>query len=108
MRSANARYSSVLSGLICVITISLVLDRPKDAKHGDYACNVALQLARALKRKPRDIAADNVSMVAAALANPKRVIRKIFATENGARRQSRPTRADARNRSPARKRRRRT
>jgi arginyl-tRNA synthetase len=35
---------------------SIVLDRPNDAQHGDYACNVALQLARVLKRKPRDIA----------------------------------------------------
>lgn len=35
---------------------SIVLDRPKDPQHGDYACNVALQLARALRRAPRDIA----------------------------------------------------
>jgi len=35
---------------------AIVLERPKDAQHGDYACNVALQLARALKRSPRDIA----------------------------------------------------
>jgi arginyl-tRNA synthetase len=35
---------------------SVVLDRPKDTHHGDYACNVALQLARALKRAPHDIA----------------------------------------------------
>src|SRR5687768_18367948 len=35
---------------------SIVLDRPKDAQHGDFACNVALQLARVLKRSPRDIA----------------------------------------------------
>ena len=35
---------------------SIVLERPKDAQHGDYACNVALQLARTLKRAPRDIA----------------------------------------------------
>ncbi|HEX2826394.1 MAG TPA: arginine--tRNA ligase [Burkholderiales bacterium] len=34
----------------------LVLDRPKDAKHGDWACNVAMQLARALKKPPREIA----------------------------------------------------
>ncbi|HYC44552.1 MAG TPA: arginine--tRNA ligase [Burkholderiales bacterium] len=34
----------------------IVIDRPKDPQHGDYACNVALQLARALKRPPRDIA----------------------------------------------------
>jgi len=35
---------------------SVVIDRPKDAQHGDYASNIALQLARTLKRKPRDIA----------------------------------------------------
>jgi arginyl-tRNA synthetase len=35
---------------------SVVLDRPKEAHYGDYACNVALQLARVLKRPPRDIA----------------------------------------------------
>jgi len=35
---------------------SIGLDRPNDPQHGDYACNVALQLARVLKRKPRDIA----------------------------------------------------
>jgi arginyl-tRNA synthetase len=35
---------------------SVVLDRPRDAQHGDYACNVALQLARVLKRPPREIA----------------------------------------------------
>lgn len=34
----------------------IVLDRPNDPLHGDYASNVALQLARVLKRKPRDIA----------------------------------------------------
>src|SRR5687767_13483984 len=35
---------------------SVVLERPKDARHGDYACNVAMQLARHLKRSPREIA----------------------------------------------------
>lgn len=34
----------------------IVLERPKEARHGDYACNVALQLARTLKRPPRQIA----------------------------------------------------
>ena len=34
----------------------ITVDRPKDPSHGDYACSVALQLARTLKRKPRDIA----------------------------------------------------
>ena len=34
----------------------IVLERPKQAEHGDYACNVAMQLARSLKRKPRELA----------------------------------------------------
>ncbi|HEY7657004.1 MAG TPA: arginine--tRNA ligase [Burkholderiales bacterium] len=46
---------------------SIVLERPKQAEHGDYACNVALQLAKALKRPPREIAAQ---LVAALPASP--------------------------------------
>jgi arginyl-tRNA synthetase len=34
----------------------VVLERPKVASHGDFACNVAMQLARRLKRNPREIA----------------------------------------------------
>jgi len=32
------------------------LDRPKSAEHGDFATNVALQLAKRVGRKPRDVA----------------------------------------------------
>ncbi len=32
------------------------LERPKDAAHGDYATNVALQTAKALGRNPREVA----------------------------------------------------
>jgi arginyl-tRNA synthetase len=32
------------------------LERPKQASHGDFACNVAMQVSRALKRNPREIA----------------------------------------------------
>ena len=35
---------------------AIVLERPKQAGHGDYACAVALQLAKTLKRPPREIA----------------------------------------------------
>ena len=35
---------------------SIVLERPKQASHGDFASNLALQLAKPLKRNPRDIA----------------------------------------------------
>src|SRR5581483_12503858 len=34
------------------------LERPKNPEHGDWSTNVALQLAKELKRKPRDIAED--------------------------------------------------
>lgn len=32
------------------------LERPRDPTHGDFATNLAMQLARALKKNPRDIA----------------------------------------------------
>jgi arginyl-tRNA synthetase len=35
----------------------LSLERPKQAQHGDYASNAALQLGKTLKRNPREIAA---------------------------------------------------
>jgi arginyl-tRNA synthetase len=35
---------------------NLVLEKPRQAEHGDYACTVALQLAKALKLPPRQIA----------------------------------------------------
>ena len=35
---------------------SIVLERPKQASHGDFASNLALQLAKPLKLNPRDIA----------------------------------------------------
>ena len=36
--------------------LAVVMDRPKQAQHGDYACNLAMQLAKPLRRSPRDIA----------------------------------------------------
>jgi len=36
--------------------VPVVLDRPKQAEHGDFASNVALQNAKALKRNPREFA----------------------------------------------------
>ena len=35
---------------------TILIERPKLASHGDYACNLAMQLARLLKKAPRDIA----------------------------------------------------
>ncbi len=35
---------------------AVLIERPKLAAHGDYACNLAMQLAKPLRRSPRDIA----------------------------------------------------
>jgi len=35
---------------------AILLERPKQASHGDFACNLAMQLARSLKRNPRELA----------------------------------------------------
>ncbi len=37
--------------------VAIIVEPPKQSQHGDYACNVALQLAKRLKRKPHEIAA---------------------------------------------------
>ncbi len=34
----------------------ITLERPKQAQHGDFSCNVAMQLAKTLREKPRAIA----------------------------------------------------
>jgi arginyl-tRNA synthetase len=44
------------------------LDRPRNPEHGDFACNVALQLAKTLKRKPREIAEQIREATAGAIA----------------------------------------
>ena len=37
---------------------AIIIERPRQASHGDHACNLAMQLAKALKRNPREVAAD--------------------------------------------------
>ena len=41
-------------------TVAVALERPRHPEHGDYATSVALQLAKSVGRKPRDIAEDIV------------------------------------------------
>jgi arginyl-tRNA synthetase len=36
--------------------IPVELERPKQSSHGDFACNAAMQLAKVLKRNPREVA----------------------------------------------------
>ncbi|MGZ8274591.1 MAG: arginine--tRNA ligase [Burkholderiaceae bacterium] len=50
-----ALLRQALAGL-GVTDASIVLERPKVEAHGDIATNVALQIAKGLKRNPRDVA----------------------------------------------------
>ena len=45
----------------------VALERPRDASHGDAACNIATQLARPLKKNPRETAN---TIVASIMASP--------------------------------------
>ena len=35
--------------------VAITLERTKQTAHGDFSCNLAMQLAKALRTKPRDI-----------------------------------------------------
>jgi len=48
---------------------TVILERPRDPSHGDIACNIAMQLAKPLKKNPRELAQ---ALVAAVLADPAR------------------------------------
>ena len=43
---------------------TFILERPRDDGHGDWATNLALALAKPLKRKPRELAAEIVAKLA--------------------------------------------
>jgi arginyl-tRNA synthetase len=49
------------------LTPNIALERPRDPAHGDIACNVAMQLAKPLKKNPRELAQ---AIVASVRANP--------------------------------------
>ena len=49
------------------VTPVVTLERPRDPTHGDIACNLAMQLAKPLKKNPRELAQ---ALVASLLAQP--------------------------------------
>jgi arginyl-tRNA synthetase len=49
---------------------NVVLERPRDPSHGDVACNIALQLAKPMKKNPRQLAE---ALAAAVMADPARI-----------------------------------
>lgn len=46
----------VKTGELAVVIPPIQIDNTKDKQHGDFACNVALILAKSAQRKPRDVA----------------------------------------------------
>jgi arginyl-tRNA synthetase len=75
----TAHIPDIKSALIELLTAALnkvvpqpgdtvvTLERPKQTQHGDFSCNVAMQLAKMLRAKPRDIA---TQLLAALPASP--------------------------------------
>ncbi|MBI5105186.1 MAG: arginine--tRNA ligase [Solirubrobacterales bacterium] len=53
LRAAVARAATAVAG---EAPATIVIERPKQAEHGDYATNVAMMLAKAAKAPPRDVA----------------------------------------------------
>ncbi len=58
-------FRQALSGVAPEARVAVELDRPKQAAHGDWACNAAMQLARSLKRNPREVAGEIVAALPA-------------------------------------------
>jgi arginyl-tRNA synthetase len=54
--SLVALVQDALDTLALDVAPLLELERPKNSAHGDFSCNVAMQLARPLKRNPRELA----------------------------------------------------
>jgi arginyl-tRNA synthetase len=52
-----ALLEQALSAVAPESGVSVQLERPKQRSHGDFACNLAMQLAKPLGRPPREIAA---------------------------------------------------
>ncbi len=51
--------------------IDFLIERPKQALHGDYACNLAMHLAKPLRKSPRDIAQALIAALPASLVVKK-------------------------------------
>ena len=53
---ADLMRAALLSVAPAEAGTTIHIERPKQASHGDFACNLALQLARSMKRNPRQLA----------------------------------------------------
>jgi len=74
-RIASALDAAFASGALvtpdeAVLLPDIEIARPQQAEHGDYATNLALQLAGKLRKPPRDVAAALVEALAASADDP--------------------------------------
>src|SRR4051794_35101984 len=72
MSNAKSRIEAALRDALAqrapdVADLPLLVERPKQADHGDYATSIALAAAKRLKCNPRDLARDLAQATAAAL-----------------------------------------
>ena len=61
----SSLFTEALKEIGAPETAKVILEKPKQAAHGDVACTVALQCAKAMKKAPRDIAAQLVEKIKA-------------------------------------------
>jgi arginyl-tRNA synthetase len=62
LHAIQAKFRTALTGLVPDVEPYVAMIKPtQDAKHGDYQANCAMSLAKALGKKPRDIAQDIVN-----------------------------------------------
>ena len=56
----RSHLSELFAQALCAVApesaAEILLERSKQAAHGDYACNLAMQLSKTLRKPPRDIA----------------------------------------------------
>jgi arginyl-tRNA synthetase len=53
---ADLMRAALLSVAPAEVATAIEIERPKQAAHGDFSCNLAMQLARSMKRNPRELA----------------------------------------------------
>ena len=74
----RAEIARVLDGMGVEPPGGIMLEQPNDPSHGDLSCNVALALARPLKRNPQEIAAEIVEGYFARIRAADRGVADLF------------------------------
>lgn len=65
--------NNCLKKLNILENVNFVIEIPKDTSNGDYATNIAMQLARILKKNPRQIAQDIVDLFDQKVVNVSKI-----------------------------------